>query len=164
LGTVTRQEERVQDVTLRYVDTEAHLKALRTEEESLLRLLETAVSVEDIISIRDRLTQIRYEIEAYESTLRTYDNQIAYCTVTLTVSEVERETPAEQSMWHEIGGNLADAVGNIGAFFRNFFVFFVSSLPYLVVFGGIVFVILLFSLILPLRRRRKKRGQKENAA
>ena len=61
-GVIAEKSTSQEDVTLQYVDTQAHVTALRTEEESLLRLLEQAESVEDIISIQDRLSGVRYEI------------------------------------------------------------------------------------------------------
>ena len=79
---------------MNYVDTETHLAALRTEQESLMRILADAETVEDLIAVQSRLSEVRYEIESYESVLRTYDDQIAMSTVTLRVQEVERETPA----------------------------------------------------------------------
>ncbi len=161
LGTVTRREEGIRDVTLDYVDTESHLKALRAEEESLLTLLAEATSVVDIISIRDRLTEVRYEIEAYESALRTFDNQVDYATVSLYVSEVEREIPVNESVWSEIGGNLSEAMVNISTFFRNTFVFLVSALPYLLVFAGIPGGIVFLCIWIPVRRHKKKRALKE---
>ena len=55
LGNVTSRSENVQDVTLTYVDLQSHRDALRTEQERLLQLLEQAESVEDIITIEQRL-------------------------------------------------------------------------------------------------------------
>ncbi len=161
LGTVTRQEENIKDVTLSYVDTESRLKALRAEEASLLAILAEAETVADIITVRDRLTEVQYEIESYESVLRTYDNQVDYATVSLYVTEVAVELPVNESVWGEIGGNLAEALVNIGNFFRGAFVFLVSALPYLLVFvavpGGIVYLIVRLSIA---RHRKKKSAQK----
>ena len=95
-GNVTYRNIYTDDVTLSYVDTESHLKALRTEQETLLGLLEKAETVENIIAIQSRLSEVRYEIESYESRLRTYDDQIDYSTVYLNVSEVERETQVKE--------------------------------------------------------------------
>ena len=114
----------------------------------------------DIISIRDRLTQVQYQIEAYESALRTFDNQIDYCTVTLNLSEVEREKEADPSVWSEIGNNLSDAMSNLGQFFRYFFVYFISALPYLLVFVGIPGGITL-AIVLPLRKKKKQQSAKK---
>ena len=77
-GVVTRRSSTQEDVTLDYVDMEAHITALNTERDTLLRLLEQAESMEDVITIQDRITQVQYELESYTSRLRTYDNQIIY--------------------------------------------------------------------------------------
>ena len=42
-----------------YVDLQSHRDALRTEQERLLQLLEQAESVEDIITIEQRLSDVR---------------------------------------------------------------------------------------------------------
>ena len=47
-ASVTGIRENTEDVTLQYVDTESRLSALRTEQESLLRLMEQAEQLEDV--------------------------------------------------------------------------------------------------------------------
>ncbi len=92
LGNVTYKNESVDDVTLRYVDVDSHKKALETEQERLLALLEKAENVEDIITIENRLSDVRYELENYEIQIRLLDNQIDYSTVYVDISEVSRVT------------------------------------------------------------------------
>lgn len=166
LGNVLSKNESVQDVTLQYVDVESHKKALETEQERLLVLMEQAESVEDIISIESRLSSIRYELQSYESRLRMYDNQVDYSTVSVSVSEVERETAAkEQSFWGAIGTKLSDNFYDIGQGFRNFAIWLISSLPYFVIIGAAAFagVRLLQKLIWkkPFFRRNRKKDEGE---
>ena len=52
-GTITRQSERVEDVTLNYVDVESHITALKTEQDSLLKMLEQADTIETILAIQN---------------------------------------------------------------------------------------------------------------
>ena len=59
LGNVTYKNLYTRDVTLTYVDLESHVKALRTEQQTLMELLERAQSVEDIITIQSRLSEVR---------------------------------------------------------------------------------------------------------
>ena len=68
-------------MTLQYVDLESHKKALTTEQDRLIELMEQAETVEDIITIEGRLSEVRYQLESMESQLRTYDNKIDYSTV-----------------------------------------------------------------------------------
>lgn len=156
LGTVISRQTSVSDITMTYVDTEARLSALRAEQESLLRLLESAESVSDIIALRDRLSNVQYELESYQSKLRTYDNLVQYSTVTLNISEVEREEDpdAGQSVWSQIGANLSKNFYMLGKAAQGLFVWFVSSLPFLAIIGVIVFVIVYFAAIRPARKKR----------
>ena len=93
---------RVEDITLSYTDTEGRLNALKTEEARLLELMEQAETMSDLLDIEERLTEVRYQLENYTSTLRLYDNQVDYATVELRVNEVEKYTPREKNTGSKI--------------------------------------------------------------
>ena len=61
-----------------------------------MALMEKAESVDAIIALETRLTEVRYQIQSMESQLRTYDNQVDYATITLSVEEVTIYTPDTQ--------------------------------------------------------------------
>jgi len=144
LGNVTSKWESVEDITLQYVDVKSHKEALQTEQERLLELLEKAESMEDIITIESRLSQVRYELQSYESTLRTYDNKVNYSTVTLDIREVERVTKVneERNFFEEVRYRLADNFYDIGQGIRECAIWFISSLPYLLILAVAILVIL----------------------
>ena len=97
-----------------------------------------------------------YEIESYESQLRTYDNLIDYTTVTIYISEVERTIAAEnQSIWQEIGTNIANNAQDIGAFFTALFIWLASALPYLIILA--VAAVIVIVIVKACQKRRKKR-------
>ena len=52
--------------------------------------------MEDIITIEQRLSDVRYQLESMESQLRSYDNRVDYSTVYLYIDEVEVYTPVEE--------------------------------------------------------------------
>lgn len=157
---VVSSVETVDDVTLQYVDTESHVKALETEQERLLELLEQAKDLEDILKIEDRLTSVRYELERYASYLRTLENKVTYATVNLTITEVKEYTPVveeEPTMWQRIATGFARSIKDIGKGLKEFFIWIVVNSPYLLIWGGIgtVAVIVL--------RKRKAKKQKKTA-
>lgn len=92
---ITQQSRDVQDVTLNYVDTQSHQKALKAEEKRLMEIMDKASTVEDIMAVEQQLTDVRYQLESIESQLRVYDNQINYSTVYLDVQEVGTYTEAQ---------------------------------------------------------------------
>lgn len=143
-GNVIRTSEQTTDVTLQYVDTESRLKALKIEQETLMTLLENATKMEDIIAIQSQLTQVRYEIESKESQIRTYDNLVNYSTVRIDITEVERETQVEtKSFSNQIKAKLSDNLYAIKEGFKNFLIEFIAALPYLILWGAIIFALVI---------------------
>ena len=164
LGNVTYKNLYTRDVTLTYVDLESHVKALRTEQQTLMDLLEKAESVEDIITIQSRLSDVLYEIESYESTLRTFDDQIAYSSVYLSIQEVQRETTVEkESAAQEIARRFRENWEDVKEGFARFGINFVSDLPVIlvwVVFLGIILLIVVLIIKGSPKRKAKRERRK----
>ncbi len=153
VSNITNKEERVEDVTLQYVDLESRKKSLTTQQKRLLELLEQAQTVEDIIAIEQRLSDVRYELESMESQLRTLDNQIDYSTVHMNIQEVKRITPTqEKSAWDKMKSGFVRTVYRIGDDIENGFIWFVINIPYL-----IIWIVILFAAVLLIRRIVRKR-------
>lgn len=159
---VTNKEERVEDVTLRYVDLESHKKALLTEQDRLLDLLEMAETVEDIITIEQRLSEVRYQLESMESQLRTLDNQIDYSTINLSIREVKRLTPTEEkTIWDKIGNGFSESVYNIRVGLVNFFIWFVVNIPYIVIWAVIITAAFFIIRLIMKKNNRKKTAARQ---
>ena len=142
-STVTNKEVNTEDVTLSYVDMESRVSAFETEKSALEGLLAKAETVEDIIIIQERLTDVIYEIESYQSKLRTYDNLIEYTTISVHINEVERVTVVEeQSIWQEIATNLKENFEDVGHDLVRAFVFVISNLPYFMVWAVIIIIVI----------------------
>ena len=155
LGKITSIHESTRDVTSNYVDIQAHITALRTERDSLLKLLDQAKNLEDVIRVQDRLTDVRYQLDSLESQLRTMSDQIALSTVTLQVFEVDRITPDEpEGFWAKTWAGFKENLFSVGRGLRDFTSGLIAALPVLVAIAVPVTLVIL----LLLRRRKKKRG------
>ncbi|MDE7360091.1 MAG: DUF4349 domain-containing protein, partial [Lachnospiraceae bacterium] len=152
---VTSRSENVEDVTLQYVDLESRKKALLTEQERLLELMGKAESVEDIIAIEGRLSEVRYQLESMESQLRTYDNQIDYSTVYLSIEEVRKySAPQTATVWQRIARGFMKSLEDIGLSIQNFAIGLVIDIPYFVL--GLLAIVVIFFILRALIRRFKK--------
>lgn len=159
---VINKSENVSDVTLQYVDMESHKEALLAEQESLLRLMEQAESIEDIIILESRLTDVRYQIESMEARLRTIDNQVTYSTVYLYIQEVTKLTPVkEPSVWEKITTGFAESLYEIGDGALNFVIGIVINLPHLIVWAVIILIIVMIIRKF-IKKRKQKRQKKED--
>ena len=150
ISNITNKSESAEDITLNYADTQAHISSLRTEQQRLDELLLQAEDIETIIAIEARITDVRYELESYESRLRTMDNKVDYSTVTIHVREVERYTPVEevkQTIWQRIAVGFTENFLDAKELVIDFIVGFIISIPILVVlavFIAIPVVIIFF--------------------
>ena len=164
LGNVTSMNTSLRDVTTNYVDSEKHLEALRAEQDALLEILKSATTVEDIITVQDRLSYVKYEIESYESILRSYDDQIDLSTVTLYLSEVARETVVEpETFGQEVSRRFAESLEGVGEFFRDLGAWLFGNAPAILVFltfNGVMVLIIVLAIKGGIKRRAKRRAKK----
>ena len=162
-GNITNRSQNVEDITLTYVDLEAHKKTLMEEQERLNEFLREAETIEDIIYIEDRLSNIRYQLESMESQLRTYDNKVNYSTVYLNIDEVVEYTPViyeEPTTLERMKEGFSESIEDIKRGLENFAVWFVSNIIYLVIFAVIIFVIVKWILYMASDKRAAKKAAK----
>ena len=156
---VTSSSESTENVTLTYVSTQSRVEALETEQKRLLELLENAETMEDLLTIEERLTDVRWELENYASQLRVLDNQVNYSTIHLSVWEVDEPTViVERTVWQKIGDGFSRNTKNVWNGLVDTFIWVLTVIPYLVPLALISGVVLLgFKL-------GKKKAKKNKAA
>ena len=158
VSNVTSQEKNREDITLTYVATESRMKALQTEETRLLELLAQAETMEDLLTIEARLTDVRYELESVTSQMLLYDNQVDFATIYLNIREVKEYTPVEEpTFWERITEGFADSIEGVGQSIVDFIAWVIIASPYLVVYG-VALVVVAF---LVRRLRKIGRARKE---
>jgi len=136
---VVRRTENTDDVTLEYVDTESRMKALQSEYDTLLTILEKCTDLKDVISVQSRITEVLYQIESYKSRLNSLDNLVSYSTVSMSVSEVERETVTEkQTVGQRISEGLSRTVQDLRRNAEDLLVDLTVNLPYILIWAAIL--------------------------
>ena len=157
---IVYRSESSKDITTTYVDTQVRRDALNTEYTRLLELLEQAKSLNEILEIENRLTEVRYELQRIESQLRTYDNLVDYATISLNISEVEVYTVVEEEekgFWEELGDGFANSLSGVWNIIKNAFSISIVALPYLLLAGAVPAVVLLL-IFRPGKKRNRGKG------
>lgn len=152
---VVSSNEYIDDVTTRYVDTESRVAALEIEQERLLALLAKAETMKDILTIEDRLTDVRYELENLVSQLKKLDNQVNYATVHLQITEVQEYTPIiekEPTTWERITEGFSESIEDITDDVKEFCIWLLVNSPYLVIWAVVI-----TALVWILRKYTRKR-------
>ena len=157
---VTSTSESTENVTLQYVSTQSRVTALETEQQRLLELLENAETMEDLLTIEERLTDVRWELENYASQLRVLDNQVNYSTVYLNIWEVDEPTVVvERTVWQKIGDGFTRNAGRMWDGLVNFFIWILTVIPYLLpvaLIGGVVVLVMKLGKKLKAKKQAKK--------
>lgn len=144
-GNVTSKQEQVTDVTLQYSDVQSRKKSMEIEQERLWALLEKAESLDAVVALEARLSEIRYELESYTSQLRLYDNQVDYSTVSINMREVKDLTPtAPDSIGTRIQKGFNRSLNNLGEAGTDLIVWIASNSPILLVLAVIIATVVLF--------------------
>ncbi len=144
---ITSQWESIDDITDSYFDVEARLNTMRLQEERLLDILSKAESLEDVITLEAKLSDVRYEIESLTARIRRMDSQVAYSYLNLNLREVveyQNVTTAPKTF----GERISDAFVRSGNSLRNFFegaiIFIIEDLPLMliriVIFAAIIVI------------------------
>lgn len=142
-GSIVYMNTYIDDITTQYIDTEARLKALRTQEETLLGMMAKATLVEDMITIESKLTEVRYNIESLTSTLRMWQNDVDYSTIQMQITEVSRikpQTPAVRTLGQRIVDAFKSSIEALIRFGTELLVWLASALPILIILAVIVLI------------------------
>lgn len=152
---VTNRSEYLEDVSEAYYDQEARLATQRIKLERLQELLGKAENMADIITIESAISETELQIEYLTGSLRQYDSQINYSTVSIYLREVYRLSTDEEAPV-TFGDRLASAFSSglsSGVANLDDFAIFVARnwLSLLILIAVIAAVVLFF------RRRRSRK-------
>ena len=158
LGNVPYSHTYTENITAQYYDTDARLTAYQAQEARLLEMMEAAKTVEDLIAIEEKLTELRYQIESLQSTLKNWDRQVAYSTLDLEVQEVVEYTPeSRMSYGQELALALSSGLKRTGEFFKDLLLAIAGALPALVILAVVL------AILIPVwKKRRKARKARKN--
>lgn len=150
---IQHQDFQRADVTREYRDNATRIEILKEEETILREMLQEQGSLEEILQIRTRLSELVTEREIYENQNRAYDEQIAYSTLHLEIQETDRANSRDtRGFWDRITNAIVDSFYRFIAVGQNLVITIIYLIPYLLILavtGGIAFYII-----------RKRKGKK----
>ncbi|KUK77766.1 MAG: Uncharacterized protein XD93_0111 [candidate division WS6 bacterium 34_10] len=140
------------DVTQEYTDLQSRLKNLKATETQLVKILETADTVEDTLAVFNQLSSTRSQIEVLEGQIKYLDNQVdySYLTVNLSLSDVGKEVKDEK--WEPFG-----VVKSAFSALVDFSIGIVDLLIWVIVFSPVILIPLAIVLLIIKKRKKGKK-------
>lgn len=158
LGHVKRDHVGGQDVTEEFMDLERRIANLQAQETRVREMFADAKSVEDLLKVEQRLTEVRGQIESHQGRLRYLKDQVGFSTLRISLHEYG-DAPVQQTAgWriaYHVKGAWRSLIGGVQGL--------VVAVIYLVIAGAVVWVPLLVVIVL-IRRWAHRRRQRREAA
>ncbi len=137
---VLSDRETGKDVTAQYVNVQAQITALTTEEQSLLKLLAQANNLNDITTLQGQITGVRSQIDQLQGQNNLLRNEAAYSDLAITATEAlakGQKAPASHHAATGLSKSWSDATSG-----------FARSVEWFIARSGAALILFLAALIL----------------
>ncbi len=166
VGNVTNLTSDAENITAQYSDVETQVKSYDTQEQRLLEIMAQADTVEEMITLESRLSEVRMEKDRLETQLQNWDRQVDYSTVTISLTEVQEltpEPPAEEPTYMEqLGQTFMDSVHWMGRAAKGGVKLLVAVIPVLLPIAVIILAVVLICKAASKRKLRKQEKAMEH--
>lgn len=102
-GQVLNENISGQDVTQEYTDLESRLRNLERAEEQLAEIMEVSYETEDVLSVYNRLVDIREQIEVIKGQMKYYEQSAALSSISVNIQANEAVQPLKIGNWQPVG-------------------------------------------------------------
>ncbi len=105
LGTVQARSISAENVSDQIVDAQARLRNLRRTEGDMLRIMDRAGKIPDVLEVTQQIAQVREQIEQLDAQLQSMQHRVAYSTISIGIQDEKPAATVEPSA----GVQIADA-------------------------------------------------------
>lgn len=153
-GKIMSKSVNAENISQVYANKETYKKALEKEQERLLAMMDKAETIEDMITVESRLSEVERQLNVYKTDLSQMDKDVEFSTVYIDLQEVKRytETVETTTFGEKLAFAFEDAIHSFKGFCEGLVLFVVRYFPYLII---IAILIALFIRWLKKRRERK---------
>jgi hypothetical protein len=92
-----------QDVTREYTDLQSRLRNLQNTEAQLTEIMDDAIRTEDVLSVYNRLVEIREQIEVIQGQIQYYEQSAALSAISVELIANEAVQPLTIGGWQPVG-------------------------------------------------------------
>ena len=153
-GKIMSRSVEAQNISQTYANKESYKKALEKEQERLLAMMDKAETIEEMIAVESRLSEVERQLNSYKTDLSAMDKDVQFSTIFIDLQEVKRysEEVPTVTFTEKIKYAFDDAISDFKDFCEGVVLFVVRNFPFLIIFAILV---VLFVRYLGRRRARK---------
>ncbi len=137
---VISRSSSVDDITSEYYDVSAQIEALEMQQERLLAMMAEALTIEDMIAVEARITQVQNDLNRLKTRKKGMDTDVDYSILNISMEEVVLYSETGDSFFSEAADAISDGLRSFISVVRTFAVGLLYLWPYLLVIAVIAFV------------------------
>ena len=143
-GKVMSRSVNAENISQVYANKESYKKALEKEQERLLVMMDKAETIDEMILVEQRLSEVERQLNAYKTDLSAMDKDVQYSTIYIELQEVKRYTEevVKTPFSEEVKYAFEDAVNSFRNFCKAIVLFVVRYFPYLIILAVIIIALL----------------------
>lgn len=133
IGHVVAKTQNVSNITQSYYDNKSTIESLKIQEQRLLDMYESAYTIEDMIRVEQRLTEVQSQLKIYQTRLSQMDTDVQYATVSIRLQEVKVYTPdkKEDTFFTRLWNTIESTWYGFLDFLEGVLFLLIRSLPYI---------------------------------
>lgn len=93
---LTSKNTSIDNISQQYYDSKTRVQALEIQESRLLEMMDKASTIEEMITVEKRLTEVQYELNTLKTEIIYMDMDVAYSYVNITLKEVKEYTTIKE--------------------------------------------------------------------
>lgn len=157
VGTVIFRNDGIEDVSDRFYDVRARLDSYRVQLERLNQLMGSAGSLEDVVFLEEKCTEVLQIIDSLEGQLADWGGRVDHSTVYITLTKSGTDPVSQGDLGSRVKSAFRDALEWFKVFCQDALVVLVRAAPALVIL--IPPVVLICLIVRAVKKRKQHRKQ-----
>ena len=131
----------IENITKEYNDNSVRIEAFEVQQKRLLEMMTKAETIEEMIAVETRLTEVQTELNILKSYQSSMDTDIEYSQITLNIDEVKKYTESTSSFLSKIKERFIEGLEGFVEFIVNVILVVVYLSPFILVIGCVLYIL-----------------------
>lgn len=159
-GKVISKSMNAQNISKTYYEKEAVIKSLEIQEKRLLTMMESTKSINEMITVEKRLTEVQTQLNTYKTQLASMNKDVEYSTININVDEVleytkDKENIKTNTFLDRLKYTIKDSWKTFLNVLEGLLFLAIRAFPILLIFAIIVLIIIKFVKFLDSKAKKK---------
>ena len=147
-----------EDITDKFVDMQARLKAEKALEQQILEIMKRANTVQEALNVQRQLANVRGKIEQMEGKLRQWEKLASLSTIKVTIQTPTAITGKSEGFFYRLQDSISTGLDGAMNFILVLITILIAILPFLLLIVLPIFLVLRY-----FWKRRKRKPEPRDA-